>query len=109
MGKLACLIIFGITTPTINGGWIDIDTPEEFRQTRSFVDGTVYDLIMSDEFNVPNRTFNDGDDPLWTALDKSDDDASSAGGGSLHFYNASAVTSEDGRLKIKSSIKKTEW
>ena len=64
---------------------------------------------MSDEFNVPNRTFKDGDDPLWTALDKSDDDASSAGGGSLHFYNSSSVTSEDGRLKIKSSIKKKEW
>ena len=43
--KLACLIIFGITTPMISGGWIDIDTPEEFRQTRSFVDGTVYDLV----------------------------------------------------------------
>jgi hypothetical protein len=37
----------------------------------------------------------DADDP-WTALDKSDDDASSAGGGSLQFYNPSAVTTENG-------------
>lgn len=107
--KVAILILLGISTPMANGGWIDIDTPEELRQTRSFVDGTVYDLIMSDEFNVPNRTFKDGHDPIWTALDKSDDDSSAAGGGSLHFYNSSTVTSEDGRLKIKSSIKKTEW
>lgn len=55
--------------------------------------------VMSDEFNVPNRTFADGDDPMWTALDKSDDDMS-AGGGSLHFYNSSRVRTEDGYLKI---------
>lgn len=55
---------------------------------------------MSDEFNVPNRTFGDGHDPLWTALDKSDDDMSAGGSGSLHFYNSSRVTTEDGFLKI---------
>ena len=38
--------------------------------------------VMSDEFNTPNRTFTDGHDPVWTALDKPDDDSSSAGGGS---------------------------
>lgn len=54
---------------------------------------------MSDEFNVENRTFADGHDPTWTALDKSDDDMS-AGGGSLHFYNSSRVRTEDGFLKI---------
>jgi beta-glucanase (GH16 family) len=65
---------------------------------------------MSDEFNVPNRTFADGDDPMWTALDKPDDDMSSAGGGSLHFYNSSTVTTTaDGMLKIASIFEKTEW
>ena len=65
---------------------------------------------MSDEFNVPNRTFADGDDPIWTALDKSDDDSSSAGGGSLHFYNSSTVTTnEDGHLEIRSIIGETKW
>jgi beta-glucanase (GH16 family) len=64
---------------------------------------------MSDEFNVNNRTFKDGDDPMWTALDKSDDDASSAGGGSMQFYNSSAVTTEKGFLKISTYLEKTEW
>jgi beta-glucanase (GH16 family) len=65
---------------------------------------------MSDEFNVPNRSFQDGHDPLWTALDKSDDDSSSAGGGSLHFYNSSVVTTtHNGYLKINTKLEKTEW
>jgi hypothetical protein len=64
---------------------------------------------MSDEFNTPNRTFADGDDPVWTALDKSDDDASSAGGGSLQFYNSSAVTTENGFLRISTVLEKTKW
>lgn len=65
---------------------------------------------MSDEFNVPGRSFKDGDDPTWTALDKSDDDSSAAGGGSLQFYNSSTVsTTEDGLLEIRSKVEKTEW
>jgi hypothetical protein len=65
---------------------------------------------MSDEFNVPGRTFTDGHDPTWTALDKSDDDYSASGGGSLHFYNSSTVTTtDDGMLTIKSILDITEW
>jgi len=65
--------------------------------------------VMSDEFNVENRSFGDGDDPMWTALDKSDDDASSAGGGSMQFYNSSSVTTVDGYLKIATYLERTEW
>jgi beta-glucanase (GH16 family) len=64
---------------------------------------------MSDEFNTPNRSLKDGHDPIWTALDKSDDDSSSAGGGSQQFYNSSFATTEDGYLKVKTQIGKTEW
>ena len=64
---------------------------------------------MSDEFNVDNRTFKDGHDPIWTALDRSDDDASSVGGGSMQFYNSSAVTTENGYLKINTFVDKTKW
>ena len=65
---------------------------------------------MSDEFNVPNRSFKDGHDAMWTALDKSDDDSDAAGGGSLHFYNSSWVsTTQDGMLKILATIQPTEW
>ena len=64
---------------------------------------------MSDEFNVEGRSFKDGHDKMWTALDKSDDDYSASGGGSLHFYNSSAVTTVDGMLKIASYIEPTRW
>jgi len=90
--------------------WIDEDTPPHLLTTTSLVDGTTYHLVMSDEFNVPNRTFADGHDPMWTALDKSDDDYSASGGGSLHFYNSSTVsTTPDGMLTIRSLIEKTSW
>lgn len=93
-----------------SAGFIDQDTPLDKRTTTSLVDGSVYHLVMSDEFNVPNRTFTDGHDPLWTALDKPDDDSSSVGGGSQQFYNSSFVTTtEDGMLKISTKIGRTEW
>lgn len=64
---------------------------------------------MSDEFNVDGRTFADGDDPTWTALDKTDVDQSNGGGGSLHFYNSSMITTKDGQLKISTNLEKTKW
>jgi beta-glucanase (GH16 family) len=92
-----------------NNSWIDIETPLKKRTTKSLVDGSTYHLVMSDEFNVENRTFKDGHDPMWTALDRSDDDASSAGGGSLQFYNSSAVSTENGFLKIATYLETTSW
>jgi len=65
--------------------------------------------VMSDEFNVEGRTFKDGDDKMWTALDKSDDDSSSAGGGSMQFYNSSNVVTVNGSMVIKTTIDKTTW
>jgi len=59
----------------------------------------VYSLVFSDEFNTPGRTFNDGDDPAWTAIDKNDytNDA-------LHYYSPEmASTSSDGYLVIKTA------
>jgi beta-glucan synthesis-associated protein KRE6 len=101
---LSCLLL--VTT----AGFIDMNTPLDKRTTTSLVDGSIYHLVMSDEFNTPNRTFTDGHDPMWTALDKSDDDSSSAGGGSQQFYNSSFVsTTEDGMLKISTKIGKTTW
>jgi len=91
-------------------GWIDVDTPTEKYTTKSFVDGSTYNLVMSDEFNVPDRTFEDGDDPIWTGLDKSDDDSNAAGGGSLHFYNSSTITTtDDGLLRIDAMLGNKHW
>ncbi|GMF36048.1 unnamed protein product [Phytophthora fragariaefolia] len=63
----------GATYPTKSGIeiWVDPDTPED---RRSFVSsrGRQWDLVMSDEFNMKNRSFRPGDDHLWTSLDKPD-------------------------------------
>lgn len=56
----------------------------------------IFHLVFSDEFNIPSRTFEDGSDPRWTALEKNDytNDA-------LHYYAAAnAVTNEEGELVI---------
>ncbi|KAG3108224.1 hypothetical protein PI125_g12007 [Phytophthora idaei] len=59
--------------PTKSGimNWVDPDTPED-RQTITNSRGRKWDLVMSDEFNVANRSFRPGDDHLWTSLDKPD-------------------------------------
>lgn len=107
--SLAALLLSS-SSSRVHGGWIDEDTPPHLRSTTSLVDGSVYDLVMSDEFNVPGRTFADGHDPTWTALDKSDDDYSASGGGSLHFYNSTTVaTTDDGMLTIRSILDETQW
>ena len=64
---------------------------------------------MSDEFNAVSRSFKDGDDSTWTALDKHDDDVSSTGQGSLHFYNSTQVTTSNGFLNISTVAGKTSW
>ncbi len=56
----------------------------------------VYDLVMSDEFNLDGRSFEDGTDPKWTALDKNDytNDA-------LHYYSPKNVRTSNGDLIIQ--------
>lgn len=61
------------TYPTKSGlrTWVDPATPREhyvYRTSR----GRTWDLTMSDEFNVPNRTFRAGDDHMWTSVEKPD-------------------------------------
>ncbi|CAE6441977.1 unnamed protein product [Rhizoctonia solani] len=57
--------------PEIPGfrGLIDRDTPKSAYTHTSHVDGTTYDLVFSDEFNVEGRSFYPGDDPYWEAVD----------------------------------------
>ncbi|EEY58644.1 beta-glucan synthesis-associated protein, putative [Phytophthora infestans T30-4] len=61
------------TYPTKSGIkiWVDPDTPEsdhEYITSR----GRKWDLVMSDEFNVLNRSFRPGDDHMWTSVEKPD-------------------------------------
>ncbi|KAE9053419.1 hypothetical protein PF005_g33338, partial [Phytophthora fragariae] len=61
----------GSTYPTKSGIkiWVDPATPED-RLTYISSRGRQWDLVMSDEFNMPNRSFRPGDDHIWTSLEK---------------------------------------
>uniref|UniRef100_H3GJH2 GH16 domain-containing protein n=1 Tax=Phytophthora ramorum TaxID=164328 RepID=H3GJH2_PHYRM len=61
------------TYPTKSGirTWVDPDTPKN-RQKYTSSRGREWDLVMSDEFNVANRSFRPGDDHIWTSLEKPD-------------------------------------
>jgi len=90
--------------------FIDPSTLAEHHTTKSFVSPTAtYKLIMSDEFATPLRTFEDGHDTTWTAMDRHDDDVSATGQGSLHFYNSSMVNTNDGWLNISTTTGDTTW
>jgi beta-glucanase (GH16 family) len=49
-------------------GLIDPDTPKE-AMTRVSYNGKKQHLVFSDEFNTDGRTFYDGDDPYFQAVD----------------------------------------
>lgn len=59
--------------PTRSGikPWVDPDTPTS-KHVHMTSRGRRWDLVMSDEFNVANRSFRPGDDHMWTSLDKPD-------------------------------------
>ncbi|KAF1779513.1 Concanavalin A-like lectin/glucanase domain [Phytophthora cactorum] len=61
------------TYPTKSGIkiWVDPDTPERDHVYTSSR-GRKWDLVMSDEFNVVNRSFRPGDDHVWTSVEKPD-------------------------------------
>lgn len=52
----------------IRKGLIDPDTPKS-AMTRKGANGKTQNLVFSDEFNVAGRTFYDGDDPFFQAVD----------------------------------------
>ncbi|KAE8144430.1 beta-glucan synthesis-associated protein-domain-containing protein [Aspergillus avenaceus] len=79
----------------IRTGLIDPDTPTSAR-TKKTADGKEWKLVFSDEFNTPGRTFYDGDDPFYQAVDiwygVTQD---------LEWYDPDAVTTRDGVLELR--------
>ncbi|KAF1322551.1 Beta-glucan synthesis-associated protein, partial [Globisporangium splendens] len=51
--------------------WVDPETPED-RQLYKSSRGDSWELVMSDEFNSPERSFQPGEDHMWTSLEKPD-------------------------------------
>lgn len=97
------------TASANNNNWIDADTPQSAYTTQTKVSELVdtaplFDLVMSDEFNTPGRTFNDGYDPMWTAMNKND-----YTNNALHYYDhRNIVTNSDGELEITTTAEDTE-
>ncbi|KAL8703583.1 MAG: hypothetical protein Q9201_003231 [Fulgogasparrea decipioides] len=79
----------------IRTGLIDKDTPKS-AMTKEAADGKTLNLVYSDEFNTPGRTFYPGDDPFWTAVDLwygvTQD---------LEWYDPDAVTTRNGVLELR--------
>ncbi|KAL0059725.1 hypothetical protein AAF712_013521 [Marasmius tenuissimus] len=75
-------------------GLVDSDTPDNVKHRTGF-DGQRYELVFSDEFNEPGRTFYPGDDPYFEAMDiwygVTQD---------MEWYSPSQVTTRDGALVI---------
>ncbi|KAK0536153.1 hypothetical protein OC835_002115 [Tilletia horrida] len=76
-------------------GLIDPDTPAS-AMTRMSSDGKKkMKLVFSDEFNQDGRTFFEGDDPFWTAVD-----LHYWGTSDFEWYSPLGVTTKDGALHI---------
>jgi beta-glucanase (GH16 family) len=76
-------------------GLIDPDTPKSAMKRKGEY-GDEYELVFSDEFNVENRTFYEGDDPYFYAgnfwYGATQD---------LEWYDPDAITTRDGTLEIR--------
>ncbi|KAF9256974.1 beta-glucan synthesis-associated [Marasmius fiardii PR-910] len=73
---------------------IDLDTPDEAKSRTGF-DGQKYQLVFSDEFNQPGRTFFPGEDPYFEAVDMWYGVT-----GDLEWYDPGQVITRDGALVI---------
>jgi len=73
---------------------IDPATPKE-ALTKRGLNGDVYNLVFSDEFNTDGRTFYPGDDPYWEAVDLYYWPTAD-----LEWYSPDAITTKDGFLQI---------
>jgi beta-glucan synthesis-associated protein KRE6 len=73
---------------------IDPETPDNAK-TRQGFDGEHYELVFSDEFNTPGRSFYPGDDPFWEAVD-----LWYGATADLEWYDPSQITTKNGYLSI---------
>ncbi|KAJ3748732.1 beta-glucan synthesis-associated [Lentinula detonsa] len=91
--------------PAMPGNWglIDLETPQEAQTLPSWKDASqTMQLVFSDEFNTPGRTFYPGDDPYWEAADLHYWETNN-----LEWYSPQAVTTANGSLVITLSEKNT--
>lgn len=73
---------------------VDPDTPENVK-SHTARDGSSWNLVFSDEFNMEGRTFYEKDDPYWTAVD-----LHYAATRDLEWYDPDAAITENGTLVL---------
>ena len=91
--RLGVLLLL-LSVSTTNASWVDPDTPAASLAAVSHK-GELYRLVFSDEFEQSGRTFHDGHDPRWTALNK-DDDTNNP----LHYYSHDSIQTTHGVLNL---------
>ncbi|WVQ81378.1 hypothetical protein IAT38_003502 [Cryptococcus sp. DSM 104549] len=74
---------------------VDPETPAEAYKWTSMETGEQWDLVFSDEFNDEGRTFFDGDDPYWEAVDLHYWQTNN-----LEWYDPGRITTKNGKLVI---------
>jgi beta-glucanase (GH16 family) len=83
------------TLSAIRSSLVDPDTPAS-AYTRQSKGGADWELVFSDEFNAEGRTFYDGDDQFWTAVDIHYDATKD-----LEWYDPDAATTKNGYLELR--------
>lgn len=83
--------------------WVDVDTPPK-AQTTTNSDGKVYHLVFSDEFEKAGRSFADGHDFKWTAIDRPD-----TVNEPLQYYKPEKATTSNGFLNITTTNDPVTW
>ncbi|KAL7443080.1 hypothetical protein ACHAXM_008748 [Skeletonema potamos] len=106
MSSFLALLLYAVVLSQCNAGWVDPDTPEEFLSTTSHyeMDTREYELVFSDEFEQDGRSFEDGSDPRWTAIDKNDYTNEA-----LHFYKPENVKTTNGVLNITTTQQSNKY
>jgi hypothetical protein len=110
-------------------GWVDPDTALNVHTITSLTKTDIrkYKLVFSDEFEQDGRTFHDGRDPRWTALNKNDSKLPALKASDfdfladrlspftfyhlpadtnnpLHYYSHDNIRTSNGVLQIKSEL-----
>jgi beta-glucanase (GH16 family) len=102
MVSLRCALLSCWFVLHVNGSWVDPDSPEKALATTALSPGDDrdFELVFSDEFEQDGRTFHDGNDPRWTALNKNDYTNLA-----LHFYSDENAITSNGVLNITAERK----
>jgi len=95
---LSCILLIPLH---VESGWVDPDTPSTFYSTKAYTkdDTRNYKLVFSDEFETEGRSFADGEDPRWTAIDKND-----YTNNALHYYKSKNAKTTNGVLNITTNF-----